>query len=107
MSRDARLYRMSSGTTRPTSTRMIAPPRREEIWAKGISTMRRDAESTATSPVPPILAMHRPAEMADSMKWKPTSTPPRPAPSTAPSTTAMTWRVLTMEKVSMTRERSV
>ena len=41
--------------------RMIAPPRRDDICAKGMSSMRSDAESTATSPVPPMFDMHRPA----------------------------------------------
>jgi len=40
---------------------------REEIWAKGISFMRWAAESTATSPVPPMLAMQSPPVMAASM----------------------------------------
>ena len=46
---------------------MKAPPRRDEIWANGISFMRWAADSTATSPVPPMLAMHRPPVMAASM----------------------------------------
>ena len=37
------------------------------IWANGISFMRWAADSTATSPVPPMLAMHRPPVMAASM----------------------------------------
>lgn|GEM_PF-4079623 len=57
----------NTGTTTLEISRISAPPRREEICAKGISDMRRAAESTATSPVPPMLAMHSPAVMADSI----------------------------------------
>ena len=46
---------------------ITAPPRREEIWAKGISFIRWAAESTATSPVPPMLAIQSPPVMAASM----------------------------------------
>ena len=48
------------------SSRMMAPPRREEICAKGMSSMRFAADRTATSPVPPMLDMHRPAVRPDS-----------------------------------------
>jgi len=57
----------NNGTTTLEISRISAPPRREEICANGISDMRRAAESTATSPVPPMLAMHSPAVIADSM----------------------------------------
>ncbi len=57
----------SSEMSRVARISMTAPPRREEIWANGISVMRWAAESTATSPVPPMLAMQRPPVMAASM----------------------------------------
>ena len=53
--------RYSSEPSVESSKLPIAPPRRDEICAKGMSSMRSAAERTATSPVPPIFAMHSPA----------------------------------------------
>jgi hypothetical protein len=45
-----------------------APPMPVEMRANGMSCMRFDADNTATSPVPPMLVMHKPAVIADSTK---------------------------------------
>ncbi len=67
---------------------MISPPPiLVENRANGIRFIRFDAESTATSPVPPIFAIQRPAVIADSMKLKPTSLPAKPAPNIDAMTT--------------------
>lgn len=55
------------GTSTDAIRIMNAPPRREDICAKGISSILFAAMSTATSPVPPILAMHSPAVIAASI----------------------------------------
>ncbi len=44
-----------------------APPSLDEICANGINSILFDADNTATSPVPPILAIHNPAVIAASI----------------------------------------
>jgi len=58
---------ISNGIINPDSNKINAPPNLEEICANGISSILFDAESTATSPVPPMFAIHKPAVIADSI----------------------------------------
>lgn len=57
----------NTGTRKEARSIITAPPSLDEICANGISSILFAAISTATSPVPPIFAIHRPAVMAASM----------------------------------------
>jgi len=62
----------------PHKKMISAPPMLVEMRENGMSRIRLDADNTATSPVPPILVMHNPAVIADSMKSNPTRRPTSP-----------------------------
>ena len=49
------------------SININAPPILDDICANGISFILSEADNTATSPVPPIFDIHRPAVIADSI----------------------------------------
>ena len=63
-----RARHVSSGVRSEVTKRTNVPPTRFATVANGIRCMRSQAESTATSPDPPVSAMTRPGAMAASMK---------------------------------------
>ena len=59
----------------PPNIKTSAPPIRLPICAKAIISIRFDADSTATLPVPPILLSLIPAAIADSTGYSPNNLP--------------------------------
>lgn len=63
----------------PEIIKTMAPPKRLPICAKAISSIRFEADNTATLPVPPIELLQKPAVIADSTGYNPNRRPIKPA----------------------------